>query len=351
MRHLLPWTALFVGFGVIILAFALYLGINAYQPEQPFRPVQANSDAAGNIPQATENQTEIVREVAVIQGPNEEASLSSQEQLDIVESASASETPITQAPNQVKPAPQSSEFLIGSLTSEPATDIGQAELEIADTQIPESEFVPIETGVVEAVETDATLASISQTPSRQTQDRQEAREDISEGMTVEITPEFAEESLAIVAIEASVENDRQNQPLEQAAGNMAMDKTAFSELPGLIGVRARASSEWLQNIASKNAYTVQMAAFPIADQRMLEEYLQLLSLTELLDETYLCLISRTSNRPQQWLVIHVDFTGVSRAREYIESLPIYSRQYEPFARNSETIACLSDAPEGSLLAF
>ena len=351
MRHLLPWTALVTGFGVIILAFALYLGINAYQPEQAFRPVQANRDAAGNIPRATENQAEIAREITVIQGANEEVSRSLQDQIDIIESAAVIEGSIIQVPNQGKPDPESSESMNGSLISVSATDVGQAEIEIADNQIPESEFVSIETEVVEAVETDATLASMSQTPSRQTQERQEAREDISEGMAAEITPEFAEESLTIVEIEALVENDRQNQPLEQASGNKASDKTAFSELPGLIGVRARASSEWLQNIANKNAYTVQMAAFPIADQPMLEEYLQLLSLTELLDETYLCLISRTSNRAQQWLVIHGDFTGVSRARGYIESLPIYSRQYEPFARNSETIACLSDAPEGSLLAF
>jgi hypothetical protein len=107
----------------------------------------------------------------------------------------------------------------------------------------------------------------------------------------------------------------------------------------------------LQNIANKNSYTVQMAAFPISDLPLLEEYLQLLSLTELLDETYLCLISRTANRPQQWLVIHGDFNGVSLARDYIENLPTYSRQYEPFARNSNSISCLSDMTEGTLLAF
>ena len=131
----------------------------------------------------------------------------------------------------------------------------------------------------------------------------------------------------------------------------SLEASGFSELSGLIGVRARASSEWLQNISSKNAYTVQMAAYPIVDEPLLEEYLQLLSLTEILNETYLCLISRTSNRPQQWLVIHGDFNGVSGARDYIEKLPIYSRQYEPFARNSDSIACLSDTPIDTLLAF
>ena len=225
--------------------------------------------------------------------------------------------------------------------------IGQTELGIAETQIPGTEIAQVQSVEVAPVETDAFLESISQTPIRQAEDRQEAREDISQ----EITPELAEESVGIVQIEAPAQNDRQNQQPDQASGNMTTGTSGFAELPGLIGVRARASSEWLQNIANKNAYTVQMAAFPIGDQPMLEEYLQLLSLTELLDETYLCLISRRPNRPQQWLVIHGEFIGVSRARDYIESLPIYSRQYEPFARNSDTIACLSDVPEGSLFAF
>jgi hypothetical protein len=298
------------------------------------------------VPQATENIEEIAEEVAITQSTNEEAQISSQEQVDIVESL-VNEEPIAQALNQGNPTIQSNELVNGSLSSELGVGIGQTELGIAETQIPGTEIAQVQSVEVAPVETDAFLESISQTPIRQAEDRQEAREDISQ----EITPELAEESVGIVQIEAPAQNDRQNQQPDQASGNMTTGTSGFAELPGLIGVRARASSEWLQNIANKNAYTVQMAAFPIGDQPMLEEYLQLLSLTELLDETYLCLISRRPNRPQQWLVIHGEFIGVSRARDYIESLPIYSRQYEPFARNSDTIACLSDVPEGSLFAF
>jgi len=113
-------------------------------------------------------------------------------------------------------------------------------------------------------------------------------------------------------------------------------------LSGLIVIRARASGDWLQAISGKNAYTLQMASFPINDDLMLEEYLQLLSLATLIDETYLCLISGTSRLSPQWLVIHGDFNGLSTARAYIDELPAYSRRYEPFVRNSSSIACLNN---------
>jgi len=129
--------------------------------------------------------------------------------------------------------------------------------------------------------------------------------------------------------------------LPQGNQSPAAEDSAFADLDGLIGIRARASGGWLQALAEKDGYTVQMASFPTSDQLMLEEYLQLLSLTSMINETYLCLISATSRLPQQWLVIHGDFNGVSRARAYIDSLPTYSRQYEPFVRNSSSIACLN----------
>ncbi len=135
------------------------------------------------------------------------------------------------------------------------------------------------------------------------------------------------------------------------AAEAPASRSPFSELEGLIGLRARASGDWLQALSEKNGYTVQMASFPVSDDLLLEEYLQLLSLASLIDDTYLCLISATRTLPQNWLVIHGDFDGLSSARSYINSLPAYSRRYEPFVRNSRGVACLNNSASESLLAF
>jgi len=147
---------------------------------------------------------------------------------------------------------------------------------------------------------------------------------------------------SVAAVEIPAEAEEAENSEIQIPQDLRELEDPLSELSGLIVIRARASGDWLQAISGKNAYTLQMASFPINDDLMLEEYLQLLSLATLIDETYLCLISGTSRLSPQWLVIHGDFNGLSTARAYIDELPAYSRRYEPFVRNSSSIACLNN---------
>lgn len=71
----------------------------------------------------------------------------------------------------------------------------------------------------------------------------------------------------------------------------------------------------------------------------LEEFLEFLSLSGLLEQTWLCRISANSERPEQWLVLHGEFPGVSDSRRFIEGLPTFVRQRGPYVRNLDGIAC------------
>jgi septal ring-binding cell division protein DamX/GNAT superfamily N-acetyltransferase len=292
LRHLLPWSAIFSSIAVVAVVLGLYFGVINGTPEQAGLPRPA-IEISENIP-ASALEPEPVSPV-------------------VVEAA-----PVFVREEQSSGQNAEAELARLEITSEESTSS-------VDSSIPTVDH-DVESLVAEAG--DAAAAEVTETTAE---------------------AELQTESVEVVEAEpVSADATEQTEPAAEIA---VVETPGFNGLPGLIGVRARASSEWLQNIANKNAYTVQMASFPIVDEPMLEEYLQLLALTELLNETYLCLISRTPSRPQQWVVIHGDFSGVSRARDYIESLPTYSRQYEPFVRNSNSIACLSDMPESSLLAL
>lgn len=316
LRHLLPWKAFYSSIGIVASALILYFAINTFWAGQETMPAQVEAVVAENTPQIPESMPE---ENAVATAPSNQEAL--------INPAVIEASPVYVREEQV------------------LEQRAEVELEAVEAVAEELVVLDLESAIVTDIEEEI------------------VNEIVEEAEVLEITATPEEEPLVPVLItEAEDVLADTNQVLvsedtvavlqeEQVPEVARLEASGFSELSGLIGVRARASSEWLQNISSKNAYTVQMAAFPIVDQPLLEEYLQLLSLTELLNETYLCLISRTANRPQQWLVIHGDFDGVSRARAYIENLPTYSLQYEPFARNSDSIACLSDAPADTLLAF
>lgn len=317
LRHLLPWKAFYSSIGIVAVALILYFSVNTFWPEQEIMPVQVESVLADNSPQIPESMPEEVF-IATTPPSNQETLINP----PVVEAS-----PVYVSEEQVSEQRAEAELEVVEVVTE--------ELVVIDF---ESSVVPdIEEEIVNEIVEETEVLEITAMPEEEPQEPVLITE--VEAVLADTSPVIvSEESFAVVQEEQVPEIAR-------------LEASGFSELSGLIGVRARASSEWLQNISTKNSYTVQMAAFPIADQPMLEEYLQLLSLTELLNETYLCLISRTSNRPQQWLVIHGDFNGVSGARDYIENLPTYSRQYEPFVRNSDSIACLSDLPADALLAF
>lgn len=284
-RFLVPWTAVFSGIGALCLALVLYLGYSNYQAGQLAMPI--NGLPPEGISSDSENPDTVVNSIALNPAGD-----------------------ITELPGTTQ-APASSDVSLAEPAEVPASFDAEPELTLPDESMPDT-----------FAETD----NLPTQPAPETSAVTRSQEEV-----------FALND----TVQAGSEPD-----IQQGILTPDPEVSAFSRLQGLTGIRARASTDWLKNIAGKNSYTVQMASFPVADQLMLEEFLQLLSLASMLDETYLCLISETSRRPAQWLVIHGDFSGVTRAREYINSLPAYSRQYEPYVRNSSGIACVTEPAAG-----
>jgi type II secretory pathway predicted ATPase ExeA len=319
LRHLMPWTAIFSSLAVVVIAAAVYIGIDTDSAEQiiissPMAETASESTpavAAVSVPVQEENESDMTVELPQSADAVEAA-------VEVVE-AEPVFVQEESVPEQTIP-----EEIVVEVVEEARPE---------ESAAPEMAVLEMEPEYAEEFTDDAKAALTNMEVSESTDTL--IHEELEESM---------EQSIEIVEAEPAIASPM-NEDAEPAI--TLREASSFEGVTGLIGVRARSSSEWLENIASKNSYTVQMASFPLADEPLLEEYLQLLALTELLNETYLCLISRTASRPQQWLVIHGDFSGVSRARQYIDSLPAYSRQYEPFVRNSNSIACLSGMPESA----
>lgn len=154
----------------------------------------------------------------------------------------------------------------------------------------------------------------------------------------EATPEAAPETVAEVAAA----------PLPQA-GVSATPATAINAaqpseaslagLDGLIRSRFIASAPWLEALPQKAGYSVQLFSETTDNTVKLEELLDFLALYDMLDKSWLCLISGNARRKEQWLVLHGEFAGLSEAREFIDDLPPYLGQHSPYARNMEGIAC------------
>lgn len=108
---------------------------------------------------------------------------------------------------------------------------------------------------------------------------------------------------------------------------------------GLIGARQAASSAWLASLSGKSGYTVQLYSVAANNRVLLEEFLDFLSLSDLLDQTWLCRISANGQRPEQWLVLHGEFTGLSDSRRFIAGLPPFVSQHGPYVRNLDDVAC------------
>ncbi len=210
-----------------------------------------------------------------------------------------------------------------------------AELSAGETEVAVQQEVPSqqanverETQEPEAMEHKATVAASEELPVESPADMMLDDSDMTDSEQVGATSAETE-----LADSSEIQN-----PLD-----LSEPEDPFSGLYGLTGIRARASGDWLQAISGRNSYTLQMASFSTSEELVLEEYLQLLSLANLINHTYLCLISGTSRLSPQWLVIHGDFSGLSTARAYIDELPAYSRLYEPFVRNSSSVAFLNNS--------
>jgi len=110
-------------------------------------------------------------------------------------------------------------------------------------------------------------------------------------------------------------------------------------LPGLTRTRVLATQNWLDRLSGRSGYSVQLYSVTTANTGLLEEFLEFLQLTDLLSESYVCLISGNSRRREQWLVLHGEYAGLSDAREFISSLPPYILQHAPYARNLNGMTC------------
>lgn len=128
-------------------------------------------------------------------------------------------------------------------------------------------------------------------------------------------------------------------PEPVAAATARASAAPGPEAVGLAGRREAPSAAWLAALPSKEGYTIQLFSVSTKQPEKLEEFLEFLELTNLLDRSYICIISGNSRRPEQWLVMHDEFSGVSAARSFIRKLPAYLTQYQPYIRNLNDIAC------------
>jgi septal ring-binding cell division protein DamX len=112
-----------------------------------------------------------------------------------------------------------------------------------------------------------------------------------------------------------------------------------AEAASLVRQRKGPSAAWVAALPSKRGYTIQLYSMSTQQPEKLEEFLEFLKLMNLLDRSYVCVISANSRRPEQWLVMYNEFAGVSEARQFIDSAPPYLGRYEPYIRNLNDIAC------------
>ncbi|MFT5321848.1 MAG: MSHA biogenesis protein MshM [Pseudohongiellaceae bacterium] len=108
---------------------------------------------------------------------------------------------------------------------------------------------------------------------------------------------------------------------------------------GLAESRMQPTAEWLRTLSSKSGYSLVMFSVPSTNPRGLEEYLQFLQLVSLLDETYICFMPISSPTSGRWQVMHKEFQGVTPARNFINKLPVYVQQYDPYVSNLGQIEC------------
>jgi type II secretory pathway predicted ATPase ExeA len=134
----------------------------------------------------------------------------------------------------------------------------------------------------------------------------------------------------------------------QVAGTPAENAGAMTEAApvtnqlnstGLAGRRDAPSAAWVAALSSKQGYAIQLYSISTREPERLEAFLESLELTNMLDRSYICVISANARRPEQSLVMYGDFAGVSEARRFVDALPPYLSQYEPYIRNLNDIAC------------
>jgi len=129
---------------------------------------------------------------------------------------------------------------------------------------------------------------------------------------------------------------RQEQPAEP---DPVLESPVAMVPSGLAELRMQPTADWLRALDDKNGYTIQLFSVPSTNPNGLEEYLQFLQLVSLLDDTYICFMAISSQISGRWQVMHKEFGGVTLARQFIDSLPFYIQQYDPYVRNLNGVEC------------
>lgn len=128
---------------------------------------------------------------------------------------------------------------------------------------------------------------------------------------------------------------------ERVTGPAISDRSPESIRPdldedGLIAMRYAASADWAAN---SNGYTVQLMIAPATQESSLEEFLQFLEVSSLVEDTYVCYEPMQAQGGYRWLVYYGEFNGVSVARNFIQRLPPYVTRHNPFVLNLSDLDC------------
>jgi len=161
---------------------------------------------------------------------------------------------------------------------------------------------------------------------------------------VQVSDTIATRDNSATANSAPALIDRDALPVVVLTENQSVD----GELPvspvtivpsGLAESRMQPTAEWLRTLSSKSGYSLVLFSVPSTNPAGLEEYLQFLQLVSLLDETYICFMPISSPTSGRWQVMHKEFQGVTPARNFINKLPVYVQQYDPYVSNLGQIEC------------
>jgi MSHA biogenesis protein MshM len=144
-------------------------------------------------------------------------------------------------------------------------------------------------------------------------------------------PADLEQAIAVALPEAEQEPKLVNEPSAAPVNTQG--------LGNLTAQRMAPSQAWLAELVHRTGYTIQLYSVPTQQPRRLEAFLEALAAAQLLERSYICIISANESRPEQWLVMHDAFPGVSGARRFLAELPPQLAQYQPYIRNLDDVAC------------
>ena len=141
------------------------------------------------------------------------------------------------------------------------------------------------------------------------------------------------------AADSSTEAQAQQLPAQLTFTSLPQQPGAFSPVlsaRGLVHERVLASIPWLHKAAG-NGYTVQFLSGETKNLEFAEAFLQLLSSTDLLDESYVCMSADGSS--SYWTIKYGNFPGMSYAKEFVAQLPVHIQEYQPFVQNISSVVC------------